>query len=107
MSDEVQCEYCGEYYDKRGIGAHQASCDEAIEETSQPDYEDSFEAEVRSRDNDECVSCGSTTALSLHTIDPDVGSDLLPNVLLLCADCTDDVSDLHPRTKRTKVHSNS
>lgn len=32
--DEIEREYCGEYFDKRSIGAHQFSCDEAIKETS-------------------------------------------------------------------------
>lgn len=103
--DDVQCEYCGEYFDKRGIGAHKASCNEAIEETSQPDYDDTLEANVRARDNGACVRCGTTDSCTLHTIDPDVGSDRIANILTLCADCDDDVDGLHPRTKRSKIHN--
>lgn len=103
--DEVECEYCGDSFDKRGIGAHQASCDEAIEETTQPDYDDSLEAKVRARDDGACVRCGATDSLTLHIVDPDVGSERIANVLTLCADCDDDVEGLHPRTKRSKIHS--
>ncbi len=103
---EAQCEYCGEYFDKRGLGAHQAHCDAAKEEHSQPDYDDFFEAKLRERDGDECVSCGAQTGLTFHSIDPDAERELR-NVVTLCKGCVDDVQGLHPRTKRTKIRSDN
>ena len=103
---EVQCEYCGEYFDKRGLGAHQAHCDAAQEEHNQPDYDDIFEAKLRARDDDECISCGSQTELTFHTIDPAVDRELR-NVVTLCTGCANDVEGLHPRTKRTKIRSDN
>ena len=100
---EVQCEYCGEYFDKRGLGAHQAHCDAAQEEHSQPNYDDFFEAKIRARDGDNCVSCGADDDLTFHRIDPNADRELR-NLITLCADCSSEVKGLHPRTKRTKIH---
>ena len=82
---EVQREYCGGYYDKRELGAHQAHCDAAQEEHNQPDYDDIFEAKLRAQYGHKCVSCGAQTELTFHTIDPDTDRELRDVVTLYAA----------------------
>ncbi|CDK39654.1 hypothetical protein [Halorubrum sp. AJ67] len=104
--DQVECDYCGQEYDKRGIGAHEAHCDEATEEEMQPDSGASdlstFEAEVRARDDGQCARCESIEALVVHDVDPDVEQERA-NAVTLCEQCEDELTGLHPLTKRTKI----
>jgi len=100
---EVVCEYCGDSFDKRGIGAHQAHCSEANEEEMQP-KRSGFEAEVRARDDEQCVRCESTEALVIHEVDADVGHERA-NAVTLCKPCEQELSGLHPLTKRTKIRA--
>lgn len=99
--DQVECDYCGQEYDKRGIGAHQAHCDEALGEEIQPDPS-GFEAEVRARDDGQCTGCGATEDLRVHDVDPDVGRERA-NCVTLCEPCEAELSRLHSLTKRTKI----
>lgn len=102
---ETECSYCGEFYDVRGIGAHEASCDASLEKADaglDVDLDDEVEAHVASRDDGTCVRCGGDEDVRLHEVDPSVGHEKT-NVVTLCADCEDDVDGLHPRTKRTKI----
>lgn len=104
---ETECSYCGEFYDVRGIGAHEASCDASIEtaDAGLPvDSDDPVDAHVVSRDDGTCVRCETDEDLHLHEVDPSVGHEKA-NVVTLCADCEGDVDGLHPRTKRTKIRS--
>ncbi|MDB2225605.1 hypothetical protein PM023_13090 [Halorubrum ezzemoulense] len=106
IEDEVECEYCGDSFDKRGLGAHQVHCDDAQEEETQPDSIPSepsdFEAKVRTRDDGQCARCESTQGLVVHDVDPDVGQERA-NAVTLCVACDEELSGLHPRTKRTKI----
>lgn len=100
---EVECEYCGELFDKRGIGAHQRHCDGAHEETMTPEL-DGLEAKARERDDGQCRRCDASERLVTHEVDPDVGQELA-NVVTLCGTCEAEIEGLHPRTKRTKIRS--
>lgn len=104
---KVECEYCGDLFDSRGLGAHQVHCDEATEESGTEEEtilepEDEIEAHVVARDQGTCTRCGVDDASVHHIVDPDVGREKA-NVVTLCGDCDDDVSGVHPRTKRTKI----
>lgn len=106
MSD-VQCEYCGEYYDKRGIGAHQRHCEGAEADESTPEAGMSqLEAAVHERDNGRCVRCDTDADVVIHQIDTNTERQK-PNLVTLCESCDSEVADLHPRTKRTKIQSNT
>ena len=98
---EVVCEYCGDSFDTRGIGAHQRYCDGANEATVTPEPA-GLEATVRARDDEQCRRCEATTALGVHTVNPAVGQELA-NLVTLCARCAAELEGLHPRTKRTKI----
>ena len=100
---DVECEYCGESFDKRGIGAHQRHCDDAQQETMTPELA-GLEAEVRERDDGQCASCGTDSGLVAHEVDPDVGQERA-NLVTLCGHCEAQLEGLHPRTKRTKLRS--
>lgn len=71
---EVECEYCGDSFDKRGIGAHQRHCDGAEEEAMTPELDD-LEAEVRRRDDGQCRRCGGSKNFVAHEVDPDVSHE--------------------------------
>jgi len=102
---EVDCEYCGDSFDKRGLGAHQRYCDGAQEATVTPESA-GVEATVRARDDEQCRRCGATSALGVHTVSPAVGQELA-NLVTLCAPCGAELDGLHPRTKRTKIQTNT
>lgn len=103
---EVQCQYCGELFDERGLGAHQRHCDSATEAEVTPDDESltGLAAEVRDRDDGRCLRCGADSSLRVHEVDPDVGHQRA-NLITLCDSCEAGLEGLHPRTKRTKVHT--
>jgi 5-methylcytosine-specific restriction endonuclease McrA len=101
---EVECEYCGELFDEQGLATHKHYCDEAPDEDeSEPmaDYSE-LEREALDRDDGACVRCKAEAELTVHTVDPDVGEQL-SNLMTLCVECEEEVSGLHPRTKRTKA----
>ena len=98
---EVVCEYCGDSFDTRGIGAHQRYCDGANEATVTPESA-GIEATVRARDDGQCRLCNTSENLLAHEVDPDVGQELA-NLVTLCARCAAELEGLHQRTKRTKI----
>lgn len=109
--DRVPCDHCGELYDRRGIGAHEASCSEASsdEDTSAPsDTTDAdpewggVELEVLERDNGQCRRCGSDEDLVVHVINRAILGKR-SNLVTLCADCEAEIEGLHYRTKRTAI----
>ncbi|AUX08928.1 hypothetical protein AArcSl_1297 [Halalkaliarchaeum desulfuricum] len=102
-SDTVECEYCGEEFDKRGIGAHKAHCDGAEEAQTAPRQAvDGLEAEVYARDNGQCRRCGAEESLDVHQVDSDK-EPVRANLVIVCAECEAEIEGLHPRTKRTKI----
>lgn len=100
----VICEYCGDEFDERGLGAHQRYCDAGEESTSETDSSalSGLEARAQDRDNGKCRRCNTTESLGVHEVDTRVGRELA-NVVTLCASCEDVVAGLHPRTKRSKI----
>jgi len=106
MSEDetVECKYCGESFHKQGIGAHEASCEgvNRAENPHEPEFYN-LEADVYARDDEQCARCGADDVFDIHQIDPSVGAERA-NLVSLCEECVDDVSDLHPITKRTKIY---
>ena len=105
MSEDetVECKYCGESFHKQGIGAHEASCSGATDDEDGTHQFDGLEANVYARDDEQCARCGANEALEIHQIDRSVGAERA-NLATLCEECVDDVGDLHPITKRTKIY---
>lgn len=97
---EVPCKHCGEPFDKRGIGAHEAHCDG---ETPEPELTP-LETSVHDRDNGRCRRCEADEDLVYHTVNGAIGRER-PNVVTLCAACENEIEGVHPRTKRTKIQS--
>ncbi|NGM69180.1 hypothetical protein G6M89_09200 [Natronolimnobius sp. AArcel1] len=104
MSD-VECENCGEMFDKRGIGAHKAHCSggNQDEDPDEPEF-DGLEAEVYERDDGACLRCDATENLTIHTVNPGVRAEK-SNLVTICESCEAEIGDLHHRTKRTKIRS--
>lgn len=63
---------------------------------------DGVEAEAFERDDEECVRCGSVSALTIHRYRE--GSDALANLVTLCEECDEALSGIHYLSKRDEVN---
>lgn len=126
---EHEC-VCGFESDSpQGIAAHQRHCEEHQSDDSPDSVEDAatvstaeaepvgpdgplvgeedydfegVEADAFERDDEECVSCGSVSGLTIHRYRE--GSDALTNLVTLCEECDEALTGLHYRTKRGEVN---
>lgn len=119
-SEQVACEYCGEMFSPQGVSTHERYCDEKPDEDDEDGTADdadgasvlanSVEDEdelsdiqraVLNRTDGDCERCGEGYE-TFHLVREDK-PESTRNLFALCRDCDDDLTNLHPHSKRTLV----